>query len=233
MFLKIARTSDLGYLEYIMYNEEIKERGKYGFDFQRRFRTYTILHFLRRVSKLFLKKEMVILALKDKQRIVGGLVVSINYNKKTASIEHVSIAKPHRGKGLGTIMINETVRLLKDRKIKKIELSTDVENEVAKRMYFKNKFQVSGITYQLRGKHFGGGSKNKVFKRILYKILLNEEKISSEIGGIKIWWVKTNKGWNTFIHGKINEENDIKQMIEKEMLNTTYIKKELVFSLSP
>jgi len=228
--LKIAGVSNLDFVRDIMYNEEIKEKEKYGFDFQRRFKIYSLLHFLRCLFRLFLKRENIILALKTDENIAGGLIVSINYNKKTASIGHVSIAKSHRGRGLGTFMIGETIKFLKEKNVKKVELSTDIRNEASKRMYLKNRFQVSGIIYQLQGKHFFEYGKNKLVKRILYKILLNEERISSEIEGIKIWWVKTNKGWYTFIQDRINKEKDIKQMIEKEKLNTPYIKKELVFS---
>ncbi len=229
-YLAAARLCVLDYLRDIMYNEEIKRKEKYGFDFQRRFRTYSLLYLLRWLTRSFFKRENIIFTLKNNGNIVGGLIVFINYNKKVASISHISIAKSHRGRGLGTFMIIKTIEFLKQKDIKKIELSTDAENEAAKRLYLKIGFKISGIIYQLQGKHFFEYGKNNVFKRILYKVLLNEERISSEIEGIKIWWVKTNKGWYTFIQDRINKEKDIKQMIEKEKLNTPYIKKELVFS---
>jgi len=229
--LKIASLKDINKLKEIMYNEEIKEKEKYGFDFQRRFRIYSLLHFLRCLSRLFLKRENIVLALKENGNVVGGLIVTINHNKKTASVGHVSIAKEYRGRGLGTFMISETIKFFEHKNIKKIVLSTDFKNEVAKKMYLKNGFQITGIIYQLQGKYFFGHNKNNVFKKILYKVLLNEERISSEIEGIKLWWVKTNKGWYTFIQVGINEEKDIEQMIEKEEMSTTYIKKELVFTL--
>lgn len=223
--LNVARLFDLAYLKTIMHNEEINVKEKYGFDFQRRFKVYSVLHFLRWLSNLMLKREYIIFALKERENIVGGLITSINHNGKTALIGHVSIAKPYRGKHFGSFMINETVEFLKNRNVNKIELSTDIENEVAKKIYLKNGFQVTGMIYQLQGKHFFKHNKDNIFKRVLYKIILNEEKINSEIGINKIWWIKTNKKWYTFIRGKINEKKDIDEMIGK--LNV--VRKELIF----
>jgi len=228
--LKIAGVSDFNFIKNVMYNEEIKEKERYGFDFPRRFRTYTILHLLRRLSRLFLKKEIVMLAIEDEGEIVGGLVVSINYSEKAASIGHVSIAEECRGKGLGTSMIRETIQYLKNRNVKRIELSTDIKNEAAKRVYSRNGFRLCGIIYQILGKRFFRYGEDDVFRRTLHRLLLSERRISHEDRNIKIWWVKTNKGWNTFIQSEIDEENSINQMIRRETLDFKNVRKEVVFS---
>lgn len=230
--LKIVKMSDLKFMKEIMYNEEIKDKEKDGFDFNRRFNTYRLLHVFRPLFKFIFKKEIIITALEDikTKEAVGGLINSIDYSNKRASIGHVSIAEEYRGAGLGTFMIAEAIKFLREKKVKSVELSTDIGNAAAKGIYLNNGFQISGIIYQFRGFFFREPIKSSILKRILYKILLNEDRISSDNEEIKIWWVKTNKGWHTFIQREISGEDRIKQMIEKVRLETIKIKRELVFT---
>lgn len=227
--LKIASLKDINKLKEIMYNEEIKEKEKYGFDFSRRFKTYVILHLLRFILKPLIKKEINLLSLKDQKKILGGLILSVDYSKRTAFISHVSIAKEFRGKGLGSFMINEAISFLKNKKIKKVELSTDIDNEVAKKIYLKNGFRIEGLIYQIPGKHFFRQSDNNIIN-ILYKILLNEKRICYEKEDIKILWTKTNKGWYTFVQSSINKKKYVEEMIKKKNVDLSYVKKEVVFS---
>ena len=229
--LNLASLNDFNELKKIMYNEEIREKEKNGLNFNRRFYIFKLLYIFRVITKIVFKREYIFLCLKENESVCGGLIVDIRFSNKRAGIGYVSIRKKDRGRGLGTTLIEETLKYLQNRGMKKVELSVNSKNEIAIKTYRKNNFLITGTIYQLPGKHFFDYiKKNSIFKRIFYKILLNEKRISSKIGEINIWWVKTNNGWDTLIQGGIDEEKDIEQMIEKEKLNMRYIKKDLVFT---
>ena len=60
-------------------------------------------------------------------------------------MELVSINSLKLGKGIGTMLINETIKTAKERKIKKIFLVTTNDNLTALRFYQKNGFRLVKI----------------------------------------------------------------------------------------
>lgn len=178
--LDVASTNDFDELKEIMYNEEIREKEKQGLNFNRRFIIFAVLHCFRRIVRVIFKREIVFLCLKENGIICGGLITDINLSENKAGIGYVSIKENDRGRGLGTILIKETLNYLKTKCVKKVELFANSKNIIANHLYSKNGFKKVGMIYastslltsrKLRVHRIR--IKNR-YKSILFNLLFNE-----------------------------------------------------------
>jgi RimJ/RimL family protein N-acetyltransferase len=92
------------------------------------------------------EKNLVLLAVKGKV-CVGNTITNIGpfrMNRHTADIG-IGVLKGHRGKGIGTRLMKETMKLLKKRGVNKATISVFAPNKEARRFYEKLGFTQEGV----------------------------------------------------------------------------------------
>lgn len=94
-----------------------------------------------KVNNIKLNSELIFITENDKQ--IGSLILCTNENK--ASIFSVSILEKWRGKGYSKKLVQSAIDLSKSKGIKIIELSTELDNDVANNLYKKLGFELTGI----------------------------------------------------------------------------------------
>jgi hypothetical protein len=104
---------DFNKLKIIMNNEEILERKKYGYNFDRAFLIYKILSLFPFFTKILLRKEVLFLIIEKDGKVLGGLRCLILWNKKITNFGYVAIKKENRGQELGTMLLHSTFDYLK------------------------------------------------------------------------------------------------------------------------
>ena len=82
------------------------------------------------------------IVVKDEDEIVGfaGIILSVD----DAEITNIVTKKNRRREGIGTLLINELIRLSKEKGKDNISLEVNEENENAIKLYEKSGFQVLG-----------------------------------------------------------------------------------------
>ena len=93
------------------------------------------------VNVMPLNSELIYLSENDKQ--VGSLILV--YNGTDASIYSVEVLDSHRGKGYGKKLVEKAINVCKSKSIKKLELNTEQDNQVANSMYRKMGFKLEGL----------------------------------------------------------------------------------------
>lgn len=73
-------------------------------------------------------------------------------DSQTVFIHSFYVDKPYRKKGIGSLLLKETIKILKKEKIKNIELTVDPENLDALRLYESFNFQKQCHKKDLYGK---------------------------------------------------------------------------------
>ena len=106
------------------------------------------------------KNRMILLVLNDK-KVIGISVVSFESSAKLIHIAHVSsvyLKKEYRGKGISTMLMNETIKLIRARKsTKKINLQVTTNQLAAISLYKKVGFKIVGELRQemrVNGKYY-------------------------------------------------------------------------------
>ena len=82
-------------------------------------------------------------------KIAGHMTLHIENNKfrSVGYLDYLFIRKNYRGKGYGRLMTKEFMRLSKKANVKKIALSTRIENKKAQKLYESLRFKRIGINY--------------------------------------------------------------------------------------
>jgi len=92
---------------------------------------------------IFLSKVVV-----EEKKIIayGFLIIRKRFNKKSFSAElGVAVADNYQGRGIGSIMIEELIKFAKEERIKKIFLTTRVDNIKAQKLYKKFGFSIEKL----------------------------------------------------------------------------------------
>ena len=103
---------------------------------------------LRDIGRVYLKKDGVFFVAEKNGRIVGTLAV---YRKdlKTAKVRRFYVASDCRGQGVGTKLLEKTLKFCKKRGYKKVFLSTYKEMEQAVSFYKKRGFKRKSTSEKL------------------------------------------------------------------------------------
>jgi len=75
--------------------------------------------------------------------VVGYVVVS--YRDEEAKIMSIAVKKEFRRRGIGKILLRETIRRAKKRGIKRITLEVRTSNKIAQNLYKKMGFEIAGV----------------------------------------------------------------------------------------
>ncbi len=94
-------------------------------------------------KKIFINKDMYLLVLRDKKNIVamGTLVVMPTVSGLRARIEDVVVDSAYRGQGLGEKITTALIVVAKQKKVKRIELSSRPDRVAANKLYQKLGFK--------------------------------------------------------------------------------------------
>ncbi|MDD3520577.1 MAG: GNAT family N-acetyltransferase [Actinomycetota bacterium] len=95
-------------------------------------------------EKKYLKKKEEIIAVNELLRKWG--------DPKTVFIHSFYVKESFRGKGIGSLLLEESIKILKKEKVKNIELTVDPQNMQAIRLYEKFNFKKADYIANLYGK---------------------------------------------------------------------------------
>jgi len=89
-------------------------------------------------------KNKIILIVEENKHIIGYLVASFftSSYQKIAHIDFLFLSKDYRGNGIAKSLIREFIRILKNKKIKKIRLGVNIKNKPAIKFYKKLNFEL-------------------------------------------------------------------------------------------
>lgn len=75
-------------------------------------------------------------------KVIGSCILTFYHNGQAnvMILDNVKVNKNHRGKGVGTTLMEEAITIAKKRKVDSIELVVNNDNTIAKRFYRKNGF---------------------------------------------------------------------------------------------
>ncbi|MCX6582249.1 MAG: GNAT family N-acetyltransferase [Candidatus Aminicenantes bacterium] len=71
---------------------------------------------------------------------------SLRFEENAASIGLFGVEEAHRGKGLGSLLLNRVFHLLHNRRVTEVNVTTQGKNSSAVRLYQKNGFHLAKIT---------------------------------------------------------------------------------------
>jgi ribosomal protein S18 acetylase RimI-like enzyme len=74
------------------------------------------------------------------KEIIGLVNAYFNFDTETVFISNVSVVVKQHGKGIASSLLNNCIKLAKEKKIKVISLEVDEKNEKAKKLYAKMGF---------------------------------------------------------------------------------------------
>ena len=91
-------------------------------------------------------KEQKIYFIEDNKKLVGMLRVGFDIDKykHMAEFTMMYVDAAHRGKGVGSLLMQKAMDLIKQRKIVKVKLTVSEAQESARRLYEKYGFKVVG-----------------------------------------------------------------------------------------
>lgn len=98
----------------------------------------------REFDLIFRSKELLLLAEKNNKAIgyLNGAIIEID-NKKTGYIDDIFVLKEFRGGNVGKLLIEEFIRILKNKKIGACRLEVNLKNKKALELYKKLGFKVT------------------------------------------------------------------------------------------
>jgi len=101
----------------------------------------------RRFISIYLTDERRIFLVAEHQgEIVGMITLAGSWKRKILHKAElgISVRKPYWGKGIGSMLMNEALRIAKEKGFKKIQLEVMANNERAIRLYEKFGFEIEG-----------------------------------------------------------------------------------------
>jgi len=211
---EIAKKQDLKEVIQLMTilddNAEIEESIKMGYNARRRFFVYMILLKLQKLTSVFGFK-LVFLVLKNDDLICGGILLPIwMKNGAKVNIANVIIKKEMRGKGLGKMLIENTLEFLHENNVKTVTLSTNSKNKPAYAIYKKYGFVEDDIIYIIKSKHSFHipqyAKKINALKNLMvFRLLFNERQDIYVVNKYKIMFKKNNGLYYAFIYSPTEE----------------------------
>jgi len=134
----IVKDEDLPYLEILSKELSLTSRFEFDNNFpkgsaERLYKLWMVNSINKRVAdKTFIAREI------KSQNAVG--VITCKKNSDYGEIILFVVSKEHKGKGLGTFILNRTFHFFKENSIKKVRVVTQARNIPAQRLYQKNGF---------------------------------------------------------------------------------------------
>lgn len=237
--LEIVKTQNLKELVLLMTmlegNAELEKSVRIGYNISRRFFIYVILFKLRKFT-VFFGFELIFLVLKDDNLVCGGVLLPIwSINRRHVNIANVVIREEMRGKGLGNLLIKETLKFLYKYNINTVILSTDTKNIAGYAMYKKNGFIEGDFIYVIESTYQievpSDAVKIDTLKDlIIFGFLFGETQNTYMINSYKIICQKTSGKYYTFVYCS-NEKNFneiLRYLSNKRALDITNIDKYIV-----
>lgn len=82
-------------------------------------------------------------------KVIGSCICTFYHNGKAnvMIIDNVKVSKNHQRKGVGTTLMEEAIKIAKNRKVDSIELVVNSDNTIAKRLYKKVGFKKTDKEY--------------------------------------------------------------------------------------
>jgi len=95
-------------------------------------------------DEIFSSRKNILLVMEENKRLIGFLYGTKQGNKKNIKgyIEVLFVSKDGRRKGVASSLIKEFIKILKQRNIKKIQLSVNTKNIGAIKLYEKLGFEI-------------------------------------------------------------------------------------------
>ena len=103
---------------------------------------------------LLLKAKSLVLVASIENRIVGSVIILLRDNISNARIYSLNVHPEYRRRGLGSLLMETSLRLLKERGFKKITLEVGVNNKAAQDLYISKGFVMDKL---LRKYYKNGG----------------------------------------------------------------------------
>ena len=94
--------------------------------------------------------------LRSKNEIKGYVIVGPQKTSKMGEIISIAISKPLQHQGLGQQLLNRAIEWGREQGYEKISLMVRPENQVAQKVYEKNKFVIVGVVENYYGRHEHG-----------------------------------------------------------------------------
>lgn len=90
------------------------------------------------------KTYTILVALVD-NRIVGFICFQFRDWNQTSYLEILAVKREFRGKGIGTRLLNELMKLSKEKKVRRIFVDMDIDNQRVIKFYLRNDFIIAGF----------------------------------------------------------------------------------------
>jgi ribosomal protein S18 acetylase RimI-like enzyme len=98
----------------------------------------------------------------DDGRVIGYALSEV-HDKKEAVLEDIAVAGHYQKKGIGSLLLNETVKTLKKSKVKMLFAEVHYKCAAAIPFYYRHGFRISGFAQD----HFGMGHDAIILKLVL------------------------------------------------------------------
>jgi ribosomal protein S18 acetylase RimI-like enzyme len=85
----------------------------------------------------------------EKDKLIGMVICGERNWNNTLYIENILVAEEHRGKGIGKLLIEKTIRHSQGKNFRLIELETQNTNIAAILFYQKQGFEITGLNLKL------------------------------------------------------------------------------------
>ena len=82
--------------------------------------------------------------------LMGYRILTDYVHGRHLYIDDLVIEESQRGKGLGTLLLEESKRLAKEKACKRVRLCTGINSHDAKKFYEKNNWDLRAVVYKIR-----------------------------------------------------------------------------------
>jgi GNAT superfamily N-acetyltransferase len=176
--VKISQINELGKFKKMVFNSFIDTYSLQANRFLFRIKELSFLS--RYFTKFLLKKQVLFLTLKDTNATRGCLILSLD--KDVGYLNRVLISSELRGKGLGNLLITETIKVAKNENTKFLRCDVLSDNVAALHLYQNFGFRKKSFCYVITfNKEFEKELKKR-FKNVSRK--RNYKNISKNVLGI-------------------------------------------------
>ena len=94
----------------------------------------------RQLRYLLNKARSVVLEAEIEGRIIGSILILLRTNIRNARIYSLNVHPEYRRKGIGSLLMDEAMQLLKKKGFRKITLEVGINNHIAQNLYFSKGF---------------------------------------------------------------------------------------------
>ncbi len=112
---------------------------------------------------LLLKARSLVLVASIENLMVGSIIILLRDHISNARIYSLNVHPEYRRRGLGSLLMDTALKLLKERGFKKITLEVGVNNKAAQSLYISKSFVVDKL---LRKYYKNGGDAHHLIKKL-------------------------------------------------------------------